>query len=64
MIIWDTGEYEVLPYYPATNLQETDNSASDASQISSQAAGTIISESEKLKDAFKNVFHPRKVNPP
>ncbi|GAM43171.1 hypothetical protein TCE0_047f17761 [Talaromyces pinophilus] len=56
MIIWDTGEYEVLPYYAAENPPETDDSASDISNIS---AGMAInhqrpSESEKLKEAFQN----------
>ena len=57
MIIWDTGEYEVLPYYVGENPPETDDSATDISNIS---AGVAInhqppSESEKLKEAFQNV---------
>ncbi|CRG91116.1 hypothetical protein PISL3812_08164 [Talaromyces islandicus] len=54
MIIWDTGEYEILPYYPEAKTQETDDSASDTSHVSSQPGLAPLSESEKLKDAFQN----------
>jgi hypothetical protein len=47
MIIWDTGEYEILPYYPSG--PETDDSHSDISESPEQ------SDSTKLQEAFKNV---------
>lgn len=58
MIIWDTGEYEVLPYYATENPPETDDSASDISFLSTEMAvkDQNPSESEKLKEAFQNVF--------
>jgi len=58
MIIWDTGEYEILPYYPAKNPEETDDAASDASEQSTQPAESPPSESEKLRTAFLNVKFP------
>lgn len=48
MIIWDTGEYSVLPYYGSDALQ-TDKS--DAS-LSTEEQPT---ESEKLRRAFRQV---------
>ncbi|KAH8703283.1 DNA polymerase ligase-domain-containing protein [Talaromyces proteolyticus] len=54
MIIWDTGEYEILPYYPDQRLPETDDSSSDASQSSLKETTSQFSESEKLKQAFQN----------
>lgn len=58
MIIWDTGEYEVLPYYATENPPETDDSASDVSVISAEMAinNQRPSESEKLREAFQNVI--------
>lgn len=57
MIIWDTGEYEVLPYYAAEKPPETDDSASDISNISAGMAAhdQRPSESEKLRESFQNV---------
>lgn len=58
MIIWDTGEYEVLPYRAHERPgPETDDSASDISQVSAEmAVESQPSESEKLKEAFQDVF--------
>lgn len=56
MIIWDTGEYSVLPYYPQTREPETEDSLTDASELSSKS-GEQLSESEKLREAFQNVCH-------
>ncbi|KAL1874052.1 hypothetical protein Plec18167_005985 [Paecilomyces lecythidis] len=53
MIIWDTGEYSVLPYYARTKEPETEDSSADASEHSSKA-GEQLSESEKLREAFQN----------
>jgi hypothetical protein len=60
MIIWDTGEYEVLPYYATENPPETDDSASDISILSTDMAvkNQHPSESEKLRGAFQNVILP------
>lgn len=56
MIIWDTGEYEVLPYRAIDERPETDDSASDASNVSAESpVNQQPSESEKLREAFQNV---------
>lgn len=55
MIIWDTGEYEVLPYKvdPETETEtERDESTSDSSAPSSSQG---LTESDKLREAFRNV---------
>ncbi|KAL1965880.1 hypothetical protein VTN77DRAFT_5013 [Rasamsonia byssochlamydoides] len=52
MIIWDTGEYSILPYQPAPQLPETDESSSDSE--SSVRSHERPSESEKLREAFQN----------
>lgn len=57
MIIWDTGEYEVLPFRAIEKRPETDDSASDVSDVSTNmAAIQQPSESEKLREAFQNVW--------
>lgn len=58
MIIWDTGQYEILPYYPASQQVETDTSASEDTKSSdeAQANARVPSESQKLREAFQNVF--------
>ncbi|EFW17834.1 hypothetical protein D8B26_004829 [Coccidioides posadasii str. Silveira] len=50
LIIWDTGEYSILPYHAPKEATETDYSrshSSDASDIDG------MSESDKLKEAFQ-----------
>lgn len=54
MIIWDTGEYEILPYHIADSLPETDDSRSDSSEHG-LSSSDIVSESAKLEEAFRNV---------
>lgn len=54
MVIWDTGEYEVLPYHIADSLPETDGSRSDSSEPDLSST-EIVSESAKLEEAFRNV---------
>ena len=54
MIIWDTGEYEILPYHEEPSGPETDDSRSNASSDLS-ASEDQASESEKLSQAFQNV---------
>lgn len=64
MIIWDTGEYSVLPYHPQIKEPETEDSVSDISEPSSKP-DQELSENEKLRQAFQNVrgnlqFHDAK----
>ncbi|KAA8649016.1 hypothetical protein EYZ11_000808 [Aspergillus tanneri] len=55
MIIWDTGEYEILPYQIESSVQETDDSQSEVSDVPpSPSAECAMSESEKLRLAFRN----------
>jgi hypothetical protein len=54
MIIWDTGEYEVLPYYVDKSLPETDDSRSEESD-DAKSSQDFASDSAKLQEAFKNV---------
>lgn len=54
MIIWDTGEYEVLSYQMESNMLETDDSRSVSSE-SDGPAQYHKSECEKLWEAFHNV---------
>ncbi|KAL2003807.1 hypothetical protein VTN02DRAFT_2161 [Thermoascus thermophilus] len=53
MLIWDTGEYSVLPYRPDEKAPETDDSCSETSEDSFQASEEVP-ENEKLKEAFRN----------
>ncbi|EEP77884.1 predicted protein [Uncinocarpus reesii 1704] len=53
MIIWDTGEYSILPYYTPKEQVETDCSHSNSSDISSVIDEVDMSESDKLKQAFQ-----------
>ncbi|KAF7597230.1 hypothetical protein BBP40_008072 [Aspergillus hancockii] len=54
MIIWDTGEYEILPYQIQRALPETDDSRSDISADTSVTPVDERSDSEKLRQAFQN----------
>lgn len=54
MVIWDTGEYEVLPYQMESTMPETDDSRS-VSEDSDSPVQEHRSESEKLCEAFQNV---------
>lgn len=54
MIIWDTGEYEVLPYYADKSLPETDDSRSEDSDYA-RSPKDCASDSAKLQEAFQNV---------
>ena len=57
MIIWDTGEYEVLPYRASEERPETDDDS--ASDVSNLSTGSPVSQqpsgSQRLKEAFQNV---------
>lgn len=57
MVIWDTGEYEVLPYQMELSMLETDDSCSVSSD-SDAPVQEHRSESEKLREAFQNVSLP------
>ncbi|OGM47022.1 hypothetical protein ABOM_003654 [Aspergillus bombycis] len=54
MIIWDTGEYEILPYRPEQTLPETDDSRSDISSDRSISTVDSKTDNEKLRQAFHN----------
>jgi hypothetical protein len=54
LIIWDTGEYEVLPYMKDVSCPQTDESRSDSSDAEDSHRESI-SDSAKLQEAFKNV---------
>jgi hypothetical protein len=54
MLIWDTGEYEVLPYHPLQTVEETDRESLAASSEDEDVSGyDTLSEPEKLNTAFK-----------
>jgi hypothetical protein len=54
LLIWDTGEYSILPYKQKKDAADMDQSRSELSDSSlSDAQGP--SESEKLHTAFQQV---------
>jgi hypothetical protein len=59
MIIWDTGEYEILPYpMEEPSGPDTDDSRSEISEGSVSASVPLekqLSDSAKLHEAFQNV---------
>ena len=61
LLIWDTGEYEMLPYHKQTE-QMTDDELSDDSDGDSSPFSNL-SDSENLQTAFRNVgpsfVHPQ-----
>ncbi|KAE8394667.1 DNA polymerase ligase-domain-containing protein [Aspergillus alliaceus] len=54
MIIWDTGQYEILPYQGPQPQPETDDSRSDVSSDTSISTVGSKTDSEKLRHAFQN----------
>ncbi|RHZ62800.1 uncharacterized protein CDV56_108167 [Aspergillus thermomutatus] len=54
MIIWDTGEYEILPSLSEPEMAETDDSRSELSDASLHSPVDKKTESEKLREAFRN----------
>ncbi|KAJ5373963.1 hypothetical protein N7517_005969 [Penicillium concentricum] len=54
LIIWDTGEYEILPYQMDPSGPETDDSRSEISEDSQGPPEEQISDSAKLREAFQN----------
>ncbi|CAO1596282.1 hypothetical protein XANCAGTX0491_000133 [Xanthoria calcicola] len=55
LLIWDTGEYTILPYHSDQNIQtDTEPSCSSSSEETHQPP-TTSDESSKLHQAFKNV---------
>ncbi|PKY02073.1 hypothetical protein P168DRAFT_240099 [Aspergillus campestris IBT 28561] len=57
MLIWDTGEYEILPHKMDLVGPETDDSGTDDSSVPASSPVDDRSESEKLFQAF----HDRKI---
>lgn len=56
MLIWDTGLYEVLPYrIDQERSLETEEESGDGEEGSRDYGGEVRSESEKLRDAFRDV---------
>ncbi|KAJ5170392.1 uncharacterized protein N7500_003175 [Penicillium coprophilum] len=58
LIIWDTGEYEILPYQMDPSGPETDDSRSEISEDSHASLRDQLSDSAKLREAFQNVDDP------
>ncbi|KAJ5446389.1 hypothetical protein N7491_002471 [Penicillium cf. griseofulvum] len=56
LIIWDTGEYEILPYQMDPSGAETDDSRSEISEDSHGPLEEQISDSAKLREAFQNTL--------
>jgi hypothetical protein len=54
LIIWDTGEYEVLPYTRDASCPQTDESRSDSSDGEVLPQEPIL-DSARLQEAFRNV---------
>ncbi|GFF53917.1 hypothetical protein IFM47457_01097 [Aspergillus lentulus] len=54
MIIWDTGEYEILPSQSQPEMAETDDSRSELSDASLHSPVLKKTDSEKLREAFRN----------
>jgi hypothetical protein len=55
MIIWDTGEYEILPSQSKREMAETDDSRSELSDASLHSPVYKKTESEKLRESFRSV---------
>ncbi|OQD64623.1 hypothetical protein PENPOL_c007G00012 [Penicillium polonicum] len=53
LIIWDTGEYEILPYQMDPSGPETDDSRSEVSE-DGHVLPEPVSDSAKLREAFQN----------
>ena len=53
LLIWDTGEYEVLPYREDIEQMTEDELSSDSDGNSSPS--TSLSDSEKLHQGFRTV---------
>ena len=58
MLIWDTGEYSILPYHADQKRHQTDHELSDSSADGNYNQPSPTSESKKLHQAFKNVSPP------
>ena len=53
LLIWDTGEYEMLPYRESIEQVTDDELSGDSDGVSSLSSN--LSDSEKLYAAFQNV---------
>ncbi|KAL8876217.1 MAG: hypothetical protein Q9192_008902 [Flavoplaca navasiana] len=54
MLIWDTGEYSILPYQADQKQHQTDQELSDSSAEENCNQPSTMPASEKLHQAFKN----------
>ncbi|RJE17454.1 hypothetical protein PHISCL_10209, partial [Aspergillus sclerotialis] len=54
MLIWDTGEYEVLPYQIEVKGPETESEGSELGASDHELDAEMKSENEKLKESFHN----------
>lgn len=57
LLIWDTGEYEMLPWSKQKE-QETDDDDTSLSSEDGTGASTAATDSQKLHQAFQNVRSP------
>lgn len=66
MLIWDIGEYEILPYKIEESLPETQTETESDGSVPSDVPGSSMSgagvspkekltDSDKLREAFRNV---------
>lgn len=53
LLIWDTGQYEILPWHESKEI-ETDDESTDGPEKDTDATSNL-SDSEKLYEAFQNV---------
>ncbi|KAI4211294.1 MAG: hypothetical protein L6R36_009507, partial [Xanthoria steineri] len=53
LLIWDTGEYTILPYH-SDQTSQTDTESSHSSSSESHQPSTTSNESSKLHQAFQN----------
>ena len=56
LLIWDTGEYEMLPYREPTQRETDDELSPTADEDIDSSLG--LSDSQKLHQAFQNVMNP------
>ena len=56
LLIWDTGEYEMLPYRETIERMTDEELSSESDGDSSPSSS--LSDSEKLHAAFRNVGFP------
>lgn len=55
LLIWDTGQYEMLPY--RRNIEQVTDEEMSGDSDGSSSLSSSLSDSEKLHAAFQNVGH-------